>query len=563
MFQGGISCQRVRKGPRAAGVARTLGGTMLKRTMKRIAMLRPAACAGLLALAAGIASPAFANVVTYPGPGGITAAADRQVSADGKPVFVYETAVNFNRAYTTTPTLEKTPVAYFDFSGSVAVTVTAPGVAITSAVLRPISCATTPTVAGDKVTFTLTKPGHMTLELNGDVHRALHLFADSIEAHPLTGGDGSTRYFGPGVYEAGEMNLASGQTIYIAGGAVVYGAIRGGSITNATVRGRGILSGNHINRDGGGWKNLVNIHSGSNNISVNGIILFDSPTWNMNIRQTNGMHIDDVKIIGARPNSDGIDIVGCQNASINHCFVRAWDDCLCVKSDNTGNTSNINFTGCTIWTDLAQSMEIGYETRADLMTGITFKDIDVIHAFHKPVMSIHVTDRALVEKVTWENIRVEDAKLNAVPEDNLLMDLWIGTSTWTQDAERGKINNVTFRNISVLGGKAVRNRIQGFDGGHRITGLTYDNVTIMGKPIKTTTDGAFLMSNNDAPTITWTAALPIGCTTGIMERDDMPILKLVPGETRSLLYRRPGDASGAVWDLRGRSAAVPAAIPLH
>jgi polygalacturonase len=327
------------------------------------------------------------------------------------------------------------------------------------------------------------------------------------------------------------------------------------------VRGRGILSGAHIDRYGGGWKNLVNIHSNSSNVTVNGIIMLDSPTWNLNLRQSSGIRIEDVKIVGARPNSDGIDLVGCRDSYINRCFVRAWDDCLCVKTDNTGNTNNINFSGCILWTDLAQSMEVGYETRSDVMSNITFKDIDVIHAFHKPVMSIHAGDRASIENVTWQDIRVEDAKLNSVPEDNLLMDLWIGSSVWSQDAERGKIKGVTFRNISVLGGKAMRSRVHGFDGNHRISGVTFDNVTMMGKPIRTMADGAFVTNGfADAPTFTWTKAMDIGCTSLALAPRDMPILSLVPGETRSLLYRHPGKTGSALWDVRGRNAGLPATL---
>jgi len=444
-----------------------------------------------ITLAIGV-GPAGAKVVIYPGAPGMTAATDRQVQVDGQNVFVYEVPVNFNRVYSLTPTRQNTPVAYFDFSGSVTVTVTAPGTVITTALIRPASYGVQPTVSGDKITFTLTKPGNLTLELNNLPNRALHLFADSIEANPAHSGDANVRYFGPGVYDAGEMNLGTGQTIYIAGGAVVYGAVRGGSINNATVRGRGILHGGHIARDQG-WQNLVNISSGSSNVNVNGIILFDSPTWNMNIRQTNGMHINDVKIIGSRPNSDGIDFVGCQNSTVDRCFIRAWDDCLCVKTDNTGNSTGISFTGCTIWTDLAQSMEIGYESRSDVINNINFKNIDVIHAFHKPVMSIHVGDRAVISDIHYEDIRVEDARLNNVQEDNLLVDIWIGTGVWTQDAERGKVGgNITFKNINMTGGRTLRNRLWGFDGGHKVTGVSFTNMTILGAPIRSLTDGNFI-----------------------------------------------------------------------
>ena len=75
--------------------------------------------AAMLACVATLAatSPAAAAVVTYPAPPGEKASADYQVAADGKPVFVYTASV-----------LSGGPAsfAYFDFSGSVVVTVTLP-----------------------------------------------------------------------------------------------------------------------------------------------------------------------------------------------------------------------------------------------------------------------------------------------------------------------------------------------------------------------------------------------------------------------------------------------------
>lgn len=69
-------------------------------------------------------------------------------------------------------------------------------------------------------------------------------------------------------------------------------------------------------------------------------------------------------------------------------------------------------------------------------------------------MSIHVGDQALIKDIRWENIRLEDARMNArVQEDNLFLDLWVGTAVWTQDAERGKIQGVSLKNVSVLAGR--------------------------------------------------------------------------------------------------------------
>ena len=45
------------------------------------------------------------------------------------------------------------------------------------------------------------------------------------------------------------------------------------------------------------------------------------------------------------------------------------------------------------------------------MQNITFRDITVLHAFHKPVMSIHNGNNADIKRVVFENITVEDASM--------------------------------------------------------------------------------------------------------------------------------------------------------
>lgn len=449
-------------------------------------------------LAAGSAS---ARVVLYPAPAGMPAASDRTVQVDGQNVHVYEAPVNHNRVYNLQTATELTPMAYFDFSGSATVTVTANNLQVATAAVRPASAGIVPVISGNKITFTVTRPAHLTVEFNGQFKRALHLFADSIEANPRTGGDGSVRYFGPGIHQPNEIVVGSGQTVYIAGSAVVYGSIRGTGVGNFKLAGRGILHGGRYAREGEGPKNLINFH-GSNNLSLGGVILLDSPTWNMNIRHSRDVRIDDVKIIGARANSDGIDIVSCENVFVNRAFVRGWDDNLCVKSADGANTRNVHFSQCVLWTDLAQSMEVGYETRSNLISDVSFRDIDVLHAWHKPVMSIHNGSQALVEKVRFENIRVDDSQMGQGDGQNLLIDLWIGTSVWTQADPRGRINDVTIRNVSVHGGKVPLNRIWGFGTANRVENVSISGLTIMNRKVCNKDDGQFAI-NAHVANITW------------------------------------------------------------
>ena len=495
-------CNGMLKGPgegtfRQIGNAETFRGIDMKNGQVSFFVL---AMPVLAVLFVGLREP-VAKAFIYPAPGGVPMASDRTVQVDGQSVPVYDVPVNLNRVYNIATPTELAPMAYFDFSGSATVTVNAPGLTIASAAVRPASAAISHTTNGSQITFTLNQPAHLTVEFNGQVKRALHLFADSIETNPPKQGDANVRYFGPGVHTPNEMVVGSGQIIYIAGGAVVYGSIKGTGVNNFRLAGRGILHGGKYAREGDGPKNLINFSGGSSAIRLSGVILLDSPTWNVAIRQTRDVTVDDVKIIGARANSDGIDLVSCENVFVRRCFVRTWDDCMCVKSDAGINTRNVHFSKSVIWTDLAQSMEIGYETRSERISDISFTDIDVIHAFHKPVMSIHNGSQALVEGIRFEDIRVDDAQMGQGDGLNLLIELIIGSSVWTANDPRGRINGVSFKNINVLGGKLPLSRVWGFGAGNRIEGVTVHKMTLLGRPVRSKDDGQFAINTHVTPIV--------------------------------------------------------------
>ena len=88
-------------------------------------------------------------------------------------------------------------------------------------------------------------------------------------------------------------------------------------------------------------------------------------------------------------------------------------------------------------------MEIGYETRTAKISDIIFRNIDVmaVHQFGS-VFGIHNGDRALVEKVLWEDIRVDHYY-------DKLIDFRVLQSRWNFDAERGRIRGITLRRIRV------------------------------------------------------------------------------------------------------------------
>ena len=159
------------------------------------------------------------------------------------------------------------------------------------------------------------------------------------------------------------------------------------------------------------------------------------------------------------------------------------------KNGSEGTTKNIYFDNCVIWTDLAQSMEIGFETIGDLMDNINFTNITVLHNFHKAPISIHNGNNALITNVTYKNIVIEDASMGKGDGKNILIDIASEFSTtWSTnhkvtavgDIDGVLIENVTVYNsnnplVSIRGSYDARSGYQSY---HYVSNVTIKNVII-------------------------------------------------------------------------------------
>ncbi len=436
-------------------------------------------------LLASSLSEAGYPVTLYSQPINLSPSETCKVWVEGQPLSVIDTAVNHQRTWTSRPILSKTPVALFSMGGPVSVTVQFPGVTLESVTIRPLSLSITPSIKGDTAQFILREPAAVTVEYNNQVKGALHLFASAPETDIPDKKDPNVIYFGPGVHEAGLIEPQSGQTVYLAGGCVLRGYIQAGGVKNVRIMGRGIIDGSQYDR----WDDtIVPINfTESKNISIEGITILDPAAWTVNLYKCDTVTVDGIHIVAARSNSDGITTQSCRNVTVRNCFIRGWDDNLVVKGYD-GNVKTILFENCVLWTDLAQSCEVGYETRADVMEDITFRNITVLHNFHKPVMSIHNSDNALIQNVRFENITVEDAQMGEGDGARLLIELTTTKSQWSKASKRGNTRGVVFDNIKVLGGKDTSIRIFAFNKDCTIDDVLFKNMEILGKRITSLDD---------------------------------------------------------------------------
>lgn len=438
---------------------------------------------------------------------------DTIIKVNGQESYVYDTNVNHSRSWYSNyePLLSRTPITYFDFQGKVEIEVTVPEQELDKVTVSPLSYCIEPEVDVENhtVTFSISEPDTYTLTFNDKPQRAVHIFANPIEKDIPNPEDENVVYIGPGEWNGQKIKVESGQTVYIAGGAVVHGRIIANYAEDITIRGRGIVDGSMLN----GWKGTsayvpLEINN-CKNVTVQDILFLNSNAWVCQGYETENMTMEGIKIISCRPNGDGISLQSCRNVEVKKGFVRSWDDSLVIKN-YMGNSNNIRFSDMQLWTDFAQSMEIGYETnkgkqKDSTITDITFENICVLHNYHKPVISVHNADDATVSGVTFRNITVEDAQMGTGDGKSMpyLIDLHIAKNEgWSTTDGRGQIHDVTIDNVKVLSGKFCRSRIQGYDEEHMISDVSITNLEILGEKITDFKTGKFQISPTSTSGIT-------------------------------------------------------------
>ena len=445
------------------------------------------------------------NVIIYPAPENEELNTKFNVTADGYNVPVYDVRVgpetkegrdlamddkaNSDKYY------ETAGMAYFDMKkGPVTVCVTIDN-PIKKAKILPTSYGISPEIKDNTLSFTVDSPKNLTIELNGEYVRSLHLFINEEEKDIPDPKDPNVVYFGPGSYRLPAMALEDGMTVYVAGGAIVrcyvgphewykinnYSGLKNYDpfymydLTgkNITFRGRGIIDQSDIPTHS---RRSVLING--ENIKLEGVIFRNPSEWTVQIKESNNIHVDNIKIIGHRANSDGIDICSSQNVLVENCFIRTLDDLIVVKTLRDGSEAgHIEVKKCVLWNEVAHALSIGAEI-TNKVEDVLFHDCDIIHDHGREwALRVYNTDKGLVKNVRFENIRIEETVKFA--------SLWINKAFWTSDAERGHIRDIIFKDIVLTSLAPLVKGIEllGYDKEHAIKNVTFDNVVIQGKKI--------------------------------------------------------------------------------
>ncbi|HEX6499055.1 MAG TPA: hypothetical protein VF054_08500 [Micromonosporaceae bacterium] len=411
----------------------------------------------------------------YPGPTGVPASDQYTVTVDGQPSFVYKALAR----KTDTNREADTSWTSFSFSGSVTVTVTALGqTGLTGCLIRPYSAGISTSYANNACTFTMTQPRNISVEFRPNIHNpVVHpmlVFANPPEADvPPATGDPNVLYFGPGVHDIGAgVQLHSGETVYLAGGAYVKGAfIANGAVSDVTIRGRGIIDGLFLdtgNQDSNkSQPGLIDIaDQGSSNLLIEGITLVNAPRFNVRAlgRYTT---IHNIKTMSWWYSTDGM--VGGNSSLLEDNFIKVNDDSIKLFWGDTIARRN------TIWQlENGAPFMISWNIEQNEDTFHVY-DNDVIHAEHYQIEKEAIF-RALhagagtMSRYLFENIRVENATWR-------LFYLAVENNKWYDPSlGYGELDQIIFRDIHAYTNYSNPNVLQGIDGTHKVKDVNFINV---------------------------------------------------------------------------------------
>jgi hypothetical protein len=497
-------------------------------------------------------------VITWPAPAGETASPDfKEVSVNGIPLFVYQAPVRAEilpvkdglATHKADYAAERASFVIFDMTAPILVRVV-PSRPFKTAELRPERAAIATCVTADgAIEFTLDRPRKLTLLLDGDIHMALHLLAGEPEQDAPAPDDPNVLYFGPGIHETSGIRLKNGQSIYLAGGAILRAVLPPGDegqysekwkvvmhhgavfslkqVEDVRIHGRGIVDAGAIPHPG--WSMLA--FDGARRVRIEGITLRNASNWNFVIGKSEDVTVRDVRIISGRLNSDGINSVNSRRVRIRDCFVRNHDDSIVVKTTAPDlPAEDIRVEDCTIWNDWGYALGVTYETRSTVRN-ITFRGNDIIFSGHW-LMGIHVSDGALVEDIRFMDTTVSDLTgvANAPGSPHAWLSrgpvLFRGVITkdvWGHDAERGRIRNILIDGVTLHGKAIPPSQLIGIDAEHDIRGVTFRNIRLAGQDPVTDLAGLALQTNAFASGVTCEANTN---TTGTPTRNFNPELAL-------------------------------------
>ena len=374
---------------------------------------------------------------------------------------------------------------------------------------------------GNTITYKVSDPTAKLSFVFDDDYKGstLHLFTNPIDDNAPTKSSGKVIYYGPGYHklyesDAKKLNLQSGYTIYLAGGAVLEGCAVGQNVENVTITGSGMMLSYHPDSDWPADKHgrCISLKK-CKKITIKNIMshVHRIKDWTTVVQDSKNVVFENYKVVSPQwASTDAMDIVNSSNVTIKNSFLRSTDDTITLKGmagipENGLPVENITVEHTQLWNEANSAMVVGEEARAEYYKNIRFSDIDVLFSYddkvhhgkldERSVMSIVLLNGTYVEDIVWENIRVNECERLVCFKftEVFYMGSNVGDQTYP-----GYVKNVTIKNVTSnsTSDSKIANEIfiQGWDKNKTISNVTLENVVVNGKKLTSGDKSSFVLN---------------------------------------------------------------------
>ena len=457
--------------------------------------------------------------------------------------------------------------ARFALAGTAQVRVVTKDGPVTTARIQPTAYGISHLIEGNAVNFTIARPMALVVQL--DFREKLFLFADppaesapedAVDATTLGAiGDGKTDntailqaaidtlpmggtlVLPAGHFRSGSLRLRSAMRLHLSSGAFLHalddhtritpipgstafiGFLSGSDLHDVAITGAGTIDANGyvvrkayeaalgIKKQAG---RLLYLRD-SKNISIRGVTLRDSYSWNVQFLRCDEVSVSWIKILSdvRLSNHDGIDVVGCSNVEVADSFLFCEDDGITPKAaEDREVAENQVYRNLVIWAHKANGIRIGSESACRVMRHFRFEDIHILNGSNG--IRLDTTEGAIYEDFTFRNVRIEDLlqhyderyernrERRMIEENSHALVLFVTRES--TKAPLGAIRRITFDGLHWNDAR-YRARIDMPDAIIRalseekiappVTDILFRSCTVAGKPVRTAAD--FGMKAND------------------------------------------------------------------
>lgn len=392
------------------------------------------------------------------------------VTVEGQDQFVLKTGAALNdikaanSAFTNINAVDQPHICAFGCSEAVTVKIGFKTASISSYEIMPLSKSPSHFKSGNEITLIMNPYDRYVVKINGDESHLLLLFANPLQSQMgVSKDDPNVIWYEAGkVYKDVAIFPRDGQTIFIEGGAIIYGRIECSKIS-CHINGPGIIYAYPEHNSKGVY--LIDCHD----CSLKNSIVLNKSAWATAICQSTRVTVDNWHAIStcnpydnSGVNNDTCDIFGSNTVTVSRGFSYCHDDAFCIKSHKfnwKGKVYDVAYNDCVSYAvDGGNGIDLGYELNEDV-SNISYKNIYICRSngtrteMRRGGLALHNAAAGTVDGVTYENIFIEDPREFGFHLAILNSGYSIGNDEnnkemfWTKP---GKVKNVKIKNLHIL-----------------------------------------------------------------------------------------------------------------